>query len=56
VSYYEMQFAPEDMDRLILQLEQQERTAADGRGFEFAEPLKLLHPSQLHIQTDTWKA
>ncbi len=56
VSYYEMQFTPEDMDRLMLVLEQQERAAAEGQGFEFAEPLKLLHPSQLHIQTDTWKS
>jgi N,N'-diacetylchitobiose non-reducing end deacetylase len=56
VSYYEMQFTPEDMDRLILQLEQQERAAAQGQSCEFAEALKLLHPSQLHIQTDTWKS
>jgi hypothetical protein len=43
------------MDGLVAQLEDQARRAAQGQAFEFAEALKVLHPSQLHIQTDTWK-
>jgi LmbE family N-acetylglucosaminyl deacetylase len=55
VSRYRMQFTPEEIEQLVAQIEDQARTAAIGRGFEFAEPLKVLHPTQLHIQTDTWK-
>ncbi len=55
VSCYEMQFTPDEMDHLVVQLEDQARKAAEGQVFEFAEPLKVLHPTQLHIQTDTWK-
>jgi LmbE family N-acetylglucosaminyl deacetylase len=52
---YKMQFGPDAMERMVIQLEQQAREAARQGASEFAEPLKLLHPSQLHIQTDTWK-
>ena len=55
VRQYRTQFAPEEMDGLVAQLEDQARRAAQGQAFEFAEALKVLHPSQLHIQTDTWK-
>ncbi len=55
VRCYESQFGAEEMDQLIALQERQAREAARGQTFEFAEPLKLLHPAQLHIQTDTWK-
>lgn len=55
VRCYTMQFASDDMDHLVGQLEQRARDAAREQAFESAEPLKLLHPAQLHIQTDTWK-
>lgn len=55
VRCYEMQFTPEEMGQLVEQLEDQARTAAHEQAFEFAEPLKVLHPMQLHMQTDTWK-
>jgi N,N'-diacetylchitobiose non-reducing end deacetylase len=55
VRCYRSQFSQEEMERLILQLEQQAREAARDQAYELAEPLKLLHPSQLHIRTDTWK-
>jgi N,N'-diacetylchitobiose non-reducing end deacetylase len=55
VRCYEMQFTAEEMEQLVEQLEDQARTAAQEQAFEFAEPLKVLHPTQLHIQTDTWK-
>lgn len=55
VGCYKLQFAPPGMESMLAQLHGQSREAAQGRGFEWAEALKVLHPSQLHIQTDTWK-
>jgi LmbE family N-acetylglucosaminyl deacetylase len=55
VRCYRLQFEPPEMESVLAQLERQSRQAAQGQGFEWAEALKVLHPSQLHIQTDTWK-
>jgi LmbE family N-acetylglucosaminyl deacetylase len=52
---YRLQFEGPEMESMLAQLERQSREAARGREFESAEALKVLHPSQLHIQTDTWR-
>jgi LmbE family N-acetylglucosaminyl deacetylase len=55
VRCYKMQFSPAELSELVAQLKDQARTAVEGQAFGFAEPLKVLSPGQLHIQTDTWK-
>jgi LmbE family N-acetylglucosaminyl deacetylase len=55
VRCYKMQFSPDAIERIVVQLEQDGREAARRGELKFAEPLKLLHLSQLHIQADTWK-
>ena len=56
VRCYQLQFEPPDMQALVRQLEERAREAARGKGFAFAEALKVLRPDQLHIRTDTWKS
>jgi LmbE family N-acetylglucosaminyl deacetylase len=48
VRCYEAQFAPEDMDELVMALDIKSRQVADGKPFERGEPLKILHPGALH--------
>ena len=55
VRCYKLQFTAPEMERVVGQLEQQAREAGREQALELAEGLKVLHPSQLHIQTDTWK-
>jgi N,N'-diacetylchitobiose non-reducing end deacetylase len=55
VRCYQLQFSPDEMEQLLLQIEADEREAALGHGCDFAEPLKVLRPAQMHIRTDTWK-
>jgi LmbE family N-acetylglucosaminyl deacetylase len=45
---YETQFDPPDMEQLVMALEKKARQTAAGLGYEFAEPLKVLHTSALH--------
>jgi len=48
VRCYQAQFAPDDMDRLVMGLDLKSRQVAQGLDFEHGEPLKVLHPSALH--------
>lgn len=55
VRCYGLQFGSEEMDQMVARLEQDARLAAAGQKYARAERLKVLHPAQLHIQTETWR-
>jgi N,N'-diacetylchitobiose non-reducing end deacetylase len=56
IDCYKAQFSPEDMQRLHYFVDLKEQEFADGKGCSHAEPLKVIHPIQLHCQTDTWSS
>jgi LmbE family N-acetylglucosaminyl deacetylase len=45
---YQAQFTPESLEQLHRGLDFVERDCAKGEAFSHGEPLKLLHPGQLH--------
>ena len=49
---YRTQLSDTDLQLLHSVLEQKERAWAAGRGFEFAEALKVLAPAHLHVNPD----
>ncbi len=53
IDCYTAQFTPTSMAELHILLEAAERRAGLAGGCEYAEPLKLLHPWQLHIHSYT---
>lgn len=46
---YEAQFSPTGMDQLITALDMKSQQVAAGQSFGRGEPLKVLHPSALHV-------
>ena len=46
---YETQFSPAGMDQLITALDMKSQQVAAGQSFTRGEPLKVLHPSALHV-------
>jgi LmbE family N-acetylglucosaminyl deacetylase len=55
VRCYTLQFEERAMEQLLFQLETDAHRFAAGRGYDSAEPLKILRPAELHIQPETWK-
>ena len=49
VRCYEAQFSPAGMDQLITALDAKSQQVAAGQSFARGEPLKVLHPSALHV-------
>jgi N,N'-diacetylchitobiose non-reducing end deacetylase len=49
VRCYEAQFTPEEMEQLVFALDLKSQQVAQGRSFTRGEPLKVLHPSALHV-------
>jgi LmbE family N-acetylglucosaminyl deacetylase len=52
---YRLQFTVDTMASLHRKLETFERQTGQAAGFEYGEPLKLLAPDQLHIDTTAWR-
>jgi N,N'-diacetylchitobiose non-reducing end deacetylase len=48
VHCYETQFAPQDMEQLVMALDRKSQQVAQGQSFSRGEPLKVLHTSALH--------
>ncbi len=46
---YEAQFSPTGIDQLITALDMKSQQVAAGQSFPRGEPLKVLHPSALHV-------
>jgi len=46
---YEAQFSPADMEKLVTALDTKSQQVAQGQSFARGEPLKVLHPSALHV-------
>ena len=46
---YEAQFSPDEMEQLVSALDIKSKQVAQGQSFERGEPLKVLHPSALHV-------
>lgn len=55
VRCYQAQFSLAEMDTLLQNLEIEERRAAEGLSFEYAEAFKVLRPEQLHIDSQAWR-
>ncbi len=53
---YKAQFMELDMEQLILECDKNEKKAAERDGYRRAERFKIVHPSQLHCNTETWKS
>lgn len=53
---YRAQFTPQDLDALHSLLKQRESQAGQAGNCTYGEPLKLLLPSQLHLNTQVWRA
>jgi LmbE family N-acetylglucosaminyl deacetylase len=49
VRSYEAQFNPDEMEQLVSALDMKSKQVAQGQSFERGEPLKVLHPSALHV-------
>lgn len=48
VRCYQTQFAPDDMEMLVIGLDMKSRQVAADMDFERGEPFKVLHPQSLH--------
>jgi len=46
---YEAQFNPDGLDELVMGMDMKSQQVAQGQGFSRGEPLKVLHPSSLHV-------
>jgi N,N'-diacetylchitobiose non-reducing end deacetylase len=55
VRCYRLQFTDDAMEDQLRRLELDARQAAAGRRYRLAEALKVLGPTDLHIQTETWR-
>ena len=53
---YHGQFTAEEMRTLDEETKATERKFAEGQAFTFAERLKIVRPSQLHGNTEIWRA
>jgi LmbE family N-acetylglucosaminyl deacetylase len=53
---YQAQFTPDDMERLLRSVEDEQRRAAQGEAYTHGETFKVLRPDQLHIDTRAWRA
>jgi N,N'-diacetylchitobiose non-reducing end deacetylase len=56
MNVYRGQFTVADLLTLEKETELSEREAAEGQNFNYAEKIKLVRPSQLHGNTDTWRS
>ncbi len=46
---YEAQFSPKGLEQLVMTLDMKAQQVAAGQSFARGEPLKVLHPSALHV-------
>jgi len=46
---YEAQFSPAGIEQLVAALDMKSQQVAEGKSFARGEPLKVLHPSALHV-------
>jgi len=52
---YRSQLPPDVLKEMLLALDRKQREYGEGKGFAYAEALKVLRPGQLHCDVDAWR-